>query len=1064
MTNAGRSICRSALLFVLMLLGFLTVPAVQADEAVLRPGYISGRIQIGSETIQSVQVRAYWSIYSAVLNLSPNTNSVSYSITVNVPEGTQPIYDVRVTAYSSSGAYLDLGSKTVGVAAFATSTLDFLVDPGYIDGTINVTGGVLQSASIFAIRSSSSAYTYTNLSVGSSGSFHLPVAPNTDIQISGTAYVEGLSYPLSTAPVTVAAQQTANVNFTITHSGGGGGSATGNIAGTFQVNGPRPFFDSAVEVLNPPYRGVSLYANGPYLFSSLNAGTYYMNARSRFERNTTYPFSSDLTYPDSSFSPGRNTTVVAGQTTNVNILANEAFIAGKLRVTGASTVADLYSAGVTFYGTDDAARGGKSNAGANRDGSYLAVATLGAWAPRGISLYFVNPNAANYLSESLQLYDYRLDLDPIVVAETSTTATYDLTYPIGSVTVNFRVLGGSLLSYPRLIGDCTLATPTRTLTQSIRSWGDPQVNVPAGQVTFVATEGTCLLEASANVGGSTTLFGRVSVTIVPGAEQIVDLTGPVLTVIFPSPGYRTSNGNITVAGRVTDDVQVTSVSVNGVSATLTPSGNPTDAHEQNFSATIDLARGPNEVKTIATDSAGNRATDARTIYRDEGPPTLDWTPPEGATLHSTVPIEVAVEGIATDDAGVQGVTVNAQSVTLIPAATASDLNRVHFSGTVTLQVGDNFITVVATDISNRMTTETHKITVVPNLPPSVTLTGPTNANEGATVTFSFNVTDPDGDPFSVQGEYPHCGTGGSLVAGSLTTTNSGGNFQCVFQDGPGTSTVSMQVADMLSTVSNVATTLVTILNVGPTVTQVTGPVDPLALGSTASVNVAFTDPGILDTHTCTFSWDDGLQNVVQAMGTGNGKCTATHTYAQAGVYTVTVTVTDNYGANASGIFEYIVVFDPSSGFVTGGGFIDSPPGAYRPDTTLVGKANFGFNAQYKKGANIPTGQTEFQFQVATFNFHSSDYQYLVVAGPKAQFKGTGTVNGLFGSQNANGYGFILTATDGQQSGGGGSDKFRIKIIDKDTGQLVYDNALGATDDIDNANPQIISGGSIVIHK
>ncbi len=50
---------------------------------------------------------------------------------------------------------------------------------------------------------------------------------------------------------------------------------------------------------------------------------------------------------------------------------------------------------------------------------------------------------------------------------------------------------------------------------------------------------------------------------------------------------------------------------------------------------------------------------------------------------------------------------------------------------------------------------------------------------------------------------------------------------------------------------------------------------------------------------------------------------------------------------------------------------------------------------------------------------------------------------------------MLTATDGQQPGGGGADKFRIKITDKDTGQLVYDNALGASDDINNANPQII---------
>jgi len=79
------------------------------------------------------------------------------------------------------------------------------------------------------------------------------------------------------------------------------------------------------------------------------------------------------------------------------------------------------------------------------------------------------------------------------------------------------------------------------------------------------------------------------------------------------------------------------------------------------------------------------------------------------------------------------------------------------------------------------------------------------------------------------------------------------------------------------------------------------------------------------------------------------------------------------------------------------------------------------------------------------------------AGAKAQYKGTGTVNG------AGNYNFLLTATDGQQPGGGGVDKFRIKIINKTTNLVVYDN-VGGSDDIDSANPQAISGGSIVIHQ
>jgi hypothetical protein len=80
---------------------------------------------------------------------------------------------------------------------------------------------------------------------------------------------------------------------------------------------------------------------------------------------------------------------------------------------------------------------------------------------------------------------------------------------------------------------------------------------------------------------------------------------------------------------------------------------------------------------------------------------------------------------------------------------------------------------------------------------------------------------------------------------------------------------------------------------------------------------------------------------------------------------------------------------------------------------------------------------------------------LVVSGPKAQYKGTGTVNG------AGSYGFLLTATDGQRPGGGGLDRFRIKVWDVGSGMIVYDN-VGGPDDIDVANPQVIGGGSVVI--
>ncbi len=131
-------------------------------------------------------------------------------------------------------------------------------------------------------------------------------------------------------------------------------------------------------------------------------------------------------------------------------------------------------------------------------------------------------------------------------------------------------------------------------------------------------------------------------------------------------------------------------------------------------------------------------------------------------------------------------------------------------------------------------------------------------------------------------------------------------------------------------------------------------------------------------------------------------------------------------------------------------------GAYSANPTLTGKASFGFVSKYLKGANVPTGNTQLQFHAGGLNFNSSSYEWLVVAGHKAQYKGEGAVNGV------GGYKFILTATDGQQPGGGGVDKFRIRIWNNNG--VVYDNKMGSSDDIDSADPQAIGGGSIVIHN
>lgn len=174
--------------------------------------------------------------------------------------------------------------------------------------------------------------------------------------------------------------------------------------------------------------------------------------------------------------------------------------------------------------------------------------------------------------------------------------------------------------------------------------------------------------------------------------------------------------------------------------------------------------------------------------------------------------------------------------------------------------------------------------------------------------------------------------------------------------------------------------------------------------------------------------------------------TATYTYTSPGIYKVYFGVSDD---SSPDIVDFgciiVVVYDPTGGFVTGGGWIDSPPGAYMVDEWLAGRVNFGFVSKYKKGATVPTGQTEFVFHTGDLNFHSSSYDWLVVTGSDyARFKGTGTING------SGDYKFMLWAGDGEP------DTFRIKIWEEisDVEVPIYDNGFD----------QPIGGGSITVHK
>jgi YVTN family beta-propeller protein len=281
----------------------------------------------------------------------------------------------------------------------------------------------------------------------------------------------------------------------------------------------------------------------------------------------------------------------------------------------------------------------------------------------------------------------------------------------------------------------------------------------------------------------------------------------------------------------------------------------------------------------------------------------------------------------------------------------------------------------------------------------------------------------------------------------------------------GTTAVSCTARDPSGNAAGCGFT-VTVNNQSPAVSlnsPASGAIYPV--GTTVSFAGSFSD-NAGDVHTAQWSFASNTQNITQAgaVNESTGAVNTSYTFTSTGVYLVSLTVADQCGHTSTAnvispdsLTAMVVIYDPSGGFVTGGGWIDSRAGAYTPNPILTGRASFGFVSKYERGATVPSGNTEFQFRVANFNFHSSVYEWLVVSGARAQYKGSGTVNG------AGNYGFLLTAIDGQISGGGGVDKFRIKIWDRNNGDaIVYDNQLNAPNSADPSTA--LGGGSIFIQK
>ncbi|GAB3528726.1 hypothetical protein GCM10027443_07080 [Pontibacter brevis] len=246
-----------------------------------------------------------------------------------------------------------------------------------------------------------------------------------------------------------------------------------------------------------------------------------------------------------------------------------------------------------------------------------------------------------------------------------------------------------------------------------------------------------------------------------------------------------------------------------------------------------------------------------------------------------------------------------------------------------------------------------------------------------------------------------------------------------------------------------------------------------AVGTARSV---YTLPG---TGANSFTWsitDSEGMPYTNFTGQGTGSV-AVNWPSEPDVFKVTVTYGGGAGCPTQTAVMYVHVFDVEAGFVTGGGWIQSPANPAYEFMQQGGTVHWSFMAKYMKGAeNRVMGATQLLLENGSLAFKGTTVldRSLVITGNTAYFRGLGTLTyrdntGRFVTDPRR-FGYSVAATDGQHLNGNQPDELRIIIweINQDgtQGPVVYDNQVACLSSslYENLEPcSAIGQGAIVIH-
>jgi type VI secretion system Hcp family effector len=363
------------------------------------------------------------------------------------------------------------------------------------------------------------------------------------------------------------------------------------------------------------------------------------------------------------------------------------------------------------------------------------------------------------------------------------------------------------------------------------------------------------------------------------------------------------------------------------------------------------------------------------------------------------------------------------------------------------------VTLKVTDPAGHVSTDTATVTIVDVTPPDTTITaGPPALTNQTSATFTFTGSD-QGTPANLLTFSADLDGGPRFaVTSPLTLTNLA----------DGVHTLRVYAKDQAG--NEDATPAVytwKVDTVGPSALNLVSSPNAVPVGSPATLTATISDllTGASAVAAAQYSLDGGttwqpMTATDGAFDSAEEAVRGTITPLPAGVYTVLVRGVDAAGNTGAASSLTLPVFDRDAGFVTGGGQFESPAGADPAHPTRTGRAKLEVEAKYGRKGDRPEG--EVHFSSGDLNFRSTELDWMVITGSTARLAGAGTINGR------GDYAFELTFVDGKLGKGSGGDLVRIRITDRATGRVIYDNGAGLAPTAPPASKLL--DGNLKIHK